>query len=65
MRRFLDIPTQRRLCGNAAHKRTFVPGASRSLPYGHFLVTLALVHRILTTSALFQHSVQAAVLQKY
>ncbi|WP_222946236.1 hypothetical protein, partial [Paraburkholderia sp. UCT31] len=50
-------PHHRRLCGNAAHKRTFVPVASHSLPHIHFILTLAPVHRIVTTSGLVQHPV--------
>jgi hypothetical protein len=53
--RFLRLQPDRRLCGNAAHERTFAPVASRTPSHVRFTITIAPLHPIITASARIRH----------
>jgi hypothetical protein len=51
----LDLPVERRLCGNAAHERTFARVASRSPSHVRFATAIAPLRRFITAPACIKH----------
>uniref|UniRef100_UPI003F497231 hypothetical protein n=1 Tax=Cupriavidus yeoncheonensis TaxID=1462994 RepID=UPI003F497231 len=57
MPRFLDVQLDRRLCGNAAHERTFALVAPRHPSHVRFILTIARLDRLVTAPGPIQHPV--------